>query len=298
MNLSKFDFLSFFFILVFGLSSCTKEDVAEITDTNTNAPNSLRTLNNQNIIKGGDDANSMTTDSKSLADCFIIAFPITLSYPDGTTQAFNSEEEFFTALENWYNSNGVNGEPELVFPISITQDGAEQTVESDEEFEVLLEDCFGDDWEGEEDEMEDDEDGDEDNSEDGDEDDSDDGDEDDSDDGDEGDSDDGDAGDSDEDFELCFAVQYPVSITMEDGSILEITTDEEAEELLEETFEGEDDEEDEMDEDDEDEDGDDEFEAGTFTINYPVSVTMDDGTQTSVNSDMELTSLIESCLNY
>jgi len=292
MNLSKFGFLSFVFMLILGLSSCTKEDVAEITDTD-NSTNTLRTLSDQKLTKGSETANDANAvnngDSKSLADCFIIAFPITLSYPDGTTQTFNSEEEFFTALEAWYNSNGASGEPELVFPITITQDGATQTVNSDEEFEVLLEDCFGDAWEGEDDEdedMEDDDDGDEDDSDDGDEDDSDDGDEDDSDDGDEGDS-----GDSDEDFELCFDVQYPISITKTDGSILEITTDEEAEELFEEAFEEEDD------DVDDDEDSDDEFEAGTFSINYPVSVIMEDGTQTSVNSDTELMGLVETCFN-
>ena|GEM_PF-4617544 len=66
--------------------------------------------------------------------------------------------------------------------------------------------------------------------------------------------------------------------------------------MFEEAFEEEDDDDDDMDEE-ENEDGDDEFEAGTFSINYPVSVTMEDGTQTSVNSDTELMGLVESCFN-
>ena len=54
-------------------------------------------------------------------DCFDVDFPITINFPDGTSQLVNDAESLIAALRD-YKQNGPDslGRPELAFPISVS----------------------------------------------------------------------------------------------------------------------------------------------------------------------------------
>ena len=84
---------------------------------------------------------------------------------------------------------------------------------------------------------------------------------------------------------------YPVTVILEDGTEQMLQSDEELEALFDDCF-GEEDDEDGDDDDEEDEDGEcfddqDDFED-CFTINFPISFELPDGSTTTVNNDEEL----------
>ena len=78
-------------------------------------------------------------------ECFIISYPVTIEFPNGTTTAVNSNEELEAAIEDWYVQNpDTEEDPTLAYPIEVTlvEDGSVVTINSDEEFEEIIEDCF------------------------------------------------------------------------------------------------------------------------------------------------------------
>jgi len=79
-------------------------------------------------------------------ECYSIIYPIQVSFPDGTVQTYNSDEEVYTGLEEWYQANPESEEePILVYPVEVLlEDGTTQTINSDEEGENLEESCSGD----------------------------------------------------------------------------------------------------------------------------------------------------------
>ena len=78
--------------------------------------------------------------------CFELNFPITLIYPDSSTIDVNSEEELFTTIEAYYETNeDAEEDIDVQFPINITlTDGTVQPINSEEELEAALEACFDD----------------------------------------------------------------------------------------------------------------------------------------------------------
>jgi len=78
--------------------------------------------------------------------CFSFSYPITISFPDGTTQSVDNDSTFENLVEQWFMTNGENAEdPTLVYPVDlILEDGALQTVNSDEELYAVLDECFDD----------------------------------------------------------------------------------------------------------------------------------------------------------
>jgi hypothetical protein len=76
--------------------------------------------------------------------CFDIVFPVTIQFPDSTTATANSRQEMRQLTREWRQNNpGVQGRPQLVFPITVkmTDDSTLVTVNSREELKQLKEDC-------------------------------------------------------------------------------------------------------------------------------------------------------------
>jgi hypothetical protein len=76
--------------------------------------------------------------------CFEIQFPITVAFPDSTTAEAANRQELHGLIHTWRQNNpGVQGRPEIVFPITVkmTEDGTLVTVNSREELRELKENC-------------------------------------------------------------------------------------------------------------------------------------------------------------
>ncbi len=76
--------------------------------------------------------------------CFDIVFPLTISFPDGTTQSVANRQALKTAIRTWKQANPTATErPQIAFPITVKMkdDGTEVTVNSREELRQLREDC-------------------------------------------------------------------------------------------------------------------------------------------------------------
>jgi hypothetical protein len=79
--------------------------------------------------------------------CFELVFPITLVYPNGTTQAIGSQDSFKVAIKAWHEANkGKHGErPKIQLPFSVKlQDGTVQTITTEAEKKALIETCHPD----------------------------------------------------------------------------------------------------------------------------------------------------------
>jgi len=78
--------------------------------------------------------------------CFTPVFPITMVFPDGSTQEFQNREEMGNALKTWKQENpGVNERPEFQFPITVTlKDGTTKTFDNKEDFGSFVKRCRGD----------------------------------------------------------------------------------------------------------------------------------------------------------
>ncbi len=77
--------------------------------------------------------------------CFIIVFPVTISFPDSSQVTVNSPEELAHATFTWHiNNPGQHGHPELVFPITVTlSDGSQVVVNTKEDLEAIKDACRG-----------------------------------------------------------------------------------------------------------------------------------------------------------
>jgi len=77
-------------------------------------------------------------------ECFSFVYPLTVVLPDGTNVEVNSDEELITAVEDWYDANPDSDEdPTLVYPVNVLleMDGSSLTVNNDDELEDLFEMC-------------------------------------------------------------------------------------------------------------------------------------------------------------
>ena len=82
--------------------------------------------------------------------CFEFVFPLTVIMPDGSTITNNDEDEFWSAITDWYDTHpDVDQKPEFQYPIQIILADVDEiiTVNDDDEFEDYLADC----WDEEED---------------------------------------------------------------------------------------------------------------------------------------------------
>jgi hypothetical protein len=76
--------------------------------------------------------------------CFEVVFPLTVSFPDGTTAEAASRQALHQLIRTWKQNNpGATERPQIVFPITVkmADDGSLVTVNSREELRALKEDC-------------------------------------------------------------------------------------------------------------------------------------------------------------
>jgi len=118
------------------LSSCGEEepqpDEQDLSSTsvrslmdNENGPSSNPTANNED------------------EECFTVVFPIDIIFPNGTTLTATSMEQLEDEVDAYYDNNpDESDDPRPVYPINVKlQDGTDQTISTDEEFEELLDSC-------------------------------------------------------------------------------------------------------------------------------------------------------------
>ena len=277
MNLKRF-LPALIAVLLFGITftSCDK-DATEELDSLTENPSQSENIVFGNAALGQGNGEGM------FEDCFTISYPIELNFEDGTTTTINSDTELETAIEAWFTAQGEDAEEPLpTFPISVvlTVDGSTQEIQDEDGLEALFEDCFGDEYDDE----------------------------------------DGDYEDDDEYFDLtdCFTINYPIQANLADGTTITVNNDMELEAAMFEhdeedvevvypvsvtladgtaaEFQSDEDFEDALDAcfgDDEDDDDDhdcfDDFDfTDCFTINYPIEIIQVDGTLVVINNDEEL----------
>ena len=82
-----------------------------------------------------------------MAGCYELVFPVTLQFPDSTTQEVASYEEMKQAIRDWFEANNVQPRPHhrpfLAFPYDvITADGELITVSNIEELRDLRRACI------------------------------------------------------------------------------------------------------------------------------------------------------------
>ena len=76
--------------------------------------------------------------------CFELVFPITVQFPDSTTASAADRQALRELIRTWKQNNpGVQGRPQIVFPVTVKMDddGSLVTVNSREELHQLKEDC-------------------------------------------------------------------------------------------------------------------------------------------------------------
>ena len=75
--------------------------------------------------------------------CFSMVFPITVSFPDGSTESYGDRESLKAAVRLWKEENGRTGDrPEVVFPVTVEyEDGSTAVAEDREALKALKETC-------------------------------------------------------------------------------------------------------------------------------------------------------------
>lgn len=75
--------------------------------------------------------------------CFVLEYPITITFPDETTADFESKQDLKTALREWRSENqDATEKPVLTYPVVIVfEDDSTQTINSQEELQAAKEAC-------------------------------------------------------------------------------------------------------------------------------------------------------------
>ncbi|MEM6967618.1 MAG: hypothetical protein AAF573_22835 [Bacteroidota bacterium] len=76
--------------------------------------------------------------------CFDFVYPITVIFPDNSSQTINTDDELIDAVDAWYNANpNSDDDPTLAYPVHVTftDSGVTVPVANDEELENLFEVC-------------------------------------------------------------------------------------------------------------------------------------------------------------
>ncbi|MEQ6123822.1 hypothetical protein AAON49_06455 [Pseudotenacibaculum sp. MALMAid0570] len=98
---------------------------------------SQQTINSQAEL----EAAFINCIGNAIQECFTFNFPITVTDGNGNNTVVNNEGELITYFYNI----GPNDEPDFVYPISVTKtsDNSVVTINNDEDFDDLYEDCYG-----------------------------------------------------------------------------------------------------------------------------------------------------------
>jgi len=77
--------------------------------------------------------------------CFDIEYPITIIYPNGTSDDLQSDDELKDAIAIWESTSTGEEEPTLNYPVKIVlEDGTPVTITNDEELEDTFDACYED----------------------------------------------------------------------------------------------------------------------------------------------------------
>lgn len=269
------------------LASCEK-DGAVLDNPNSDATS-------QNFVRAiQNSANTTSAESEDSTyyemDCFDFVYPLQLDIPGQGILDIDSEEAFYDVLDEWFEENedeeDVEDYPTFVFPVQvILEDNTTQSIADEEELCQLYYECYGDDWDDEDDWNDEDYDEEE----------------------------------WDEYEEnMCFIFQFPLNVVLPDETVSTANSEEEVEDIFYDWFEENEDEEEEtyptfeypltvilledsttlVINDDEEldelfEDCYDDFFEDCFEVNYPVDIEFPDGTVSNAADEDEFYDLIE-----
>jgi len=74
--------------------------------------------------------------------CFDLVYPVTIIFPDGTTNVVNDDDELEDVIDAFYDANeDVEEDPTFDYPITVTLDDGEEIINSDDELETLYDEC-------------------------------------------------------------------------------------------------------------------------------------------------------------
>ena len=120
------------FALVFVMTACQKENFDELTTQNFTQQATEDNLLN---ARGGERGNR--------GKCFEIIFPVTLSFPDGSSEEVADRAAARAAIQAWKAANPEATErPSIAFPYDVTlEDGTVVSLSSQEDLDALKETC-------------------------------------------------------------------------------------------------------------------------------------------------------------
>lgn len=167
-------------------------------------------------------------DEDYFEDCFTLIFPISIQYPDGETIIYDSEEAIWVGIEAWYDVNPESeDDPMPVYPFDVLlADSTVITINSEMDEDAIWETCFGD-----------------------------------------------------IDFDLCFDINFPVTLIYPDGSTIAVNSYDEAENTVDEFYEANPDSE------------------ADILIQYPITITLADGTVQTIADEEALDAALEACFD-
>lgn len=114
-------------------SACQKDDVSVSPVAQNDPANFFQTRN-------GDGGNSDTTDFEDM--CFEFVFPLTILFPDGSTETVNSDNALESAIEAWEDANPNSEDyPTFSFPVEVIQDSETLTIFNERDLCELFHDC-------------------------------------------------------------------------------------------------------------------------------------------------------------
>lgn len=178
----------------------------------------------------GDEWGEDWDDEDYFEDCFTLIFPISIQYPDGETIIYDSEAAIWDGIEAWYDANPESeDDPMPIYPFDVLlADSTVFTISSEMDEDVIWEACFGD---------------------------------------------------IDIDFDLCFDINFPVTLINPDGSTVDVNSYEEAESTVDAFYEANP-----------------ESEADIL-IQYPITITLADGTVQTIDNEDALDEALEACFD-
>ncbi|GEM_PF-3123325 len=161
-------------------------------------------------------------------DCFTLVYPIQILFPGGETISYANEEDLYTGIEAWYDINPESeDDPMPVYPFDVLlEDGTTQTVSNEMEEEALWETCYGD-----------------------------------------------------IDFDICFELNFPITLIYPDSNTVDVNSEAELFTTIEAYYEANEDSEEDID------------------VQFPISITLSDGTVQAINNEEALEAALETCFD-
>lgn len=149
----KLSFFSMLVALLF-ITACTNDEPVVQDQQQTEESQSISTSLNQLSLQFDQNGN-FTADNNPAGNvvfdfCFDFVYPITLSYNNGSTVSINGLDDLVTVILNSNDELYVNG---IAFPfdVEVYDEDSDaivvETINNEEEFEDLIEDCDFDDFE-------------------------------------------------------------------------------------------------------------------------------------------------------